>query len=88
MKRGAGKRRKPYRIKEWMAGLKLEVSHVAKDLGVHPSLVSHTIFGRKNARRVLRYLRDKGCPRAYLALPQDLEAEKRDAAQQFFALSR
>lgn len=80
MKQGAGARRKPYRIKEWMAGIGLEVKDVASELGVHPSLVSHTIFGRKNARRVLRYLRDRGCPRRYLALPKDLENGKQEAA--------
>ncbi|WP_027366964.1 hypothetical protein [Desulfocurvibacter africanus] len=80
MKQGSGKRRKPYRIKEWMADIGLEVNDVAAELGVHHSLVSHTIFGRKNSRRVLRALRDKGCPKQFLALPEDLENNGQEAA--------
>lgn len=80
MRQGSGKRRMPYRIKEWMADVSLQMNDLAAELGVHPTLVSHTIFGRKNSRRVLRALRDKGCPRQFLALPEDLENNGQEAA--------
>jgi len=80
MKVASGKGRRPYRIKEWMAGEGLTLSRVAADLGVSTSLVGHTIYGRKNHRRVLRYLKDAGCPQNILSLPEDLEKNGQEAA--------
>jgi len=38
--------------------------------------VANTLAGRQNNRRVLQYLKDKGCPVEYLALPTDMERKK------------
>lgn len=72
MKQAPGKLRKPFRILEWMSEAGLSVTGLAEELGVDPSLISHTIFARKNNRRVLKALRNKGCPREHLDLPKDL----------------
>jgi len=39
------------------------------------NLVSDTLAGRRNNRRVLRYLLEQGCPSEYLALPKDIKGE-------------
>lgn len=33
-----------------------------------------TIHGHKNLKKVLKYLRDQGCPEKHLALPKGMEA--------------
>lgn len=47
-------------------------ARIAEAMGVSLALVSDTISGRKNNRRVLRYLMDAGCPKEHLDLPEDL----------------
>lgn len=74
MKIATGKERRPFLIKEWLAERKIKVIEVAADLGMHHCVVSDTIHGRRNNRRVLRWLRERGCPARYLALPEDMKA--------------
>ncbi len=69
---GSGKERRSWRIVEWMKGRGLANDKIAQDLGVDPSLVSHTIHGRRNSRVVLAKLRDLGCPLGILSLPEDM----------------
>lgn len=59
----------------WMARHDLPSVDIALQLGVNRSLVSNTIYGRKNNRRVLAYLRDAGCPEKWLDLPEDIRME-------------
>ena len=70
---GSGRNRKPFVIKEWMYGRRLTQAEVAKSLDVNKAVVSRTIFGSANNRRVLAFLRDAGCPINALALPMDLQ---------------
>lgn len=69
---GSGKTRRSWRIVEWMRDRGLSNDQIALDLDVDPSLVSHTIHGRRNSRIVLAKLRDLGCPTNILSLPEDM----------------
>jgi transcriptional regulator with XRE-family HTH domain len=70
---GAGRARKPWRIKEWMDAVGIRQEHVAVRAGINTkSIVSRTIRGQANNRKVLLALRDMGCPEKYLGLPDDL----------------
>jgi predicted transcriptional regulator len=59
-------------ISIWMKRAEVRPSDIALQLGVSRSLVSATINGRKNNRRVLAYLEDAGCPERFLRLPEDM----------------
>lgn len=72
----AGKKRKPFRIKEWLSAQGTNQTEVANEVGVSKSIVSDTIRGTANNRRVLAHLRDSGCPKKYLSLPEDMEGEQ------------
>lgn len=61
-------------IRIWMLREGLKVSQIACDLSITSSVVSRTIRGKKNSRKVLRYLLDKGCPWQHLNLPPDVAA--------------
>lgn len=39
------------------------------------SLVANTLAGRRSNRRVLQHLIEKGCPREYLGLPEEIKRE-------------
>ncbi len=56
----------------WMIRSGMRPARIAEAMGVSLALVSDTISGRKNNRRVLRYLMDAGCPKEHLDLPEDL----------------
>ena len=60
-------------IRAWMILSDLTPTGLAAELGVHYTLVSQTVSGTKNNRRVLKALRDKGCPVKWLALPLELD---------------
>lgn len=64
---GAGKLRRPFRIREFLAGKGLTMSKIAEDLGLHHSVVGYTVKGIKNNKRVLDYLHDLGCPEEFLS---------------------
>lgn len=66
-------KRNTKKIRGWMLDHDEEVGLIAGTLDVHYSLVSNTIAGRKDNRKVLRYLLYKGCPKKYLDLPKDLQ---------------
>lgn len=70
---GAGRNRKPFVIKEWMFARGLTQGDIRDHLEISQSVVSRTIFGSANNRRVLAYLRDEGCPEHALALPNDMK---------------
>lgn len=67
---GSGKFRQPFRIKEFLAGKGINMSHIARELGVHHSLVGYTVKGTKNNKKVLKHLLDLGCPKEYLSMPE------------------
>ncbi len=71
-------KREPRRIMAWMALRGLKTIDLARELGVTRPLVSATIHGHRNNRRVLKLLVKRGCPARYLALPSDMR--EREAA--------
>ncbi len=64
--------RKRKEILKWMIDQDITGADVARGIGVDRALVSRTIKGTDNNRRVLRRLLDLGCPAALLALPKDM----------------
>lgn len=73
--KGAGRARRPFAIREHLAGLGLSMEDVARDLGVSGELVRATVRGGSNNRRVLTRLRDLGVPDDALSLPLPLKRE-------------
>lgn len=62
-------------IEIWMkrANPKLTVAKIQRVLGFqNHGVVSDTIAGRRQNRRVLQYLLSTGCPARYLDLPKDM----------------
>jgi len=64
--------RRPREIRAFLVRRGIKIVELAAEIGIHYSLVVHTIRGARNNRRVLSALRDLGCPAEYLALPDDL----------------
>jgi len=60
----------------WMIRSGNRPAKIAKELGVGRALVTCTIHGRKNNRRVLGYLLEKGCPPEILDLPEDMRMRR------------
>lgn len=62
-------------IEIWMKRSKprLTVAKIQRSLGFfNHGVVSDTIAGRRQNRRVLQYLLDAGCPAKHLDLPKDM----------------
>lgn len=59
-------------INVWLMRKGMNQSQIAREIGVHHSLVNSTIRGRRNCRRVLRKLLALGIPQSLLALPRDM----------------
>ena len=76
VRKGAGRGRDAWRIREWMNRKGYTVVGIAKELGVDQSLVSHTIHGRQNNRRTLAKLVELGCPVGHLSLPKDMQGDE------------
>jgi transcriptional regulator with XRE-family HTH domain len=69
---GAGKMRKPWRIREWLSSQGLNMADVGRSVGVSRQVASETINGKSNNRKVLRRLHELGCPAEYISLPKDI----------------
>ena len=69
---GSGKFRQSFKIYEWLDMNKISIKSIASAIGITPSMVTSTIRGRKNNRRVLKKLISLGCPHDYLSLPIEL----------------
>ena len=73
---GSGRFRRPYRIREWLIEKKgMTMAELGREISVDRAVVSATIRGARNDRRVLLWLRDNGCPLKHLSLPEDLKEE-------------
>lgn len=72
-KPGAGAQRDYWAVKKWLYDQGIALAAIARDLGVHPGIVSSTIRGTRNTRHVLKWLLEKGCPVEILSLPDDLK---------------
>ncbi|MGE4471138.1 MAG: hypothetical protein AB7D47_13470 [Desulfovibrio sp.] len=69
----AGKNRQPWRIREFLESQGMNMADVGRKVGASKHLMSETVRGIRNHRRILAYLRDMGCPEKYLDLPEDLK---------------
>lgn len=50
------------KVRLWMLANDIKVTDIARDLKVDHSTVSHVLCGRGKSRRIVEYLRQKGCP--------------------------
>ena len=66
LQRGKGKGRNPWRIREYLASIGVNMNDVARMAGVHHNIVGDTVRGMRNHRRVLEQLETLGCPAEYL----------------------
>lgn len=69
-------KRESLEIKAWMIRNGISGKAVAEELGVSPELISMTIHGVKNNKKVLACLANKGCPIEWLAIPRIINAEE------------
>lgn len=60
-------------IRIWLLRKGITYTQIAKEVGLSDPLVSLTISGHRNTRRVLRWLIENGCPAELLALPSDMQ---------------
>ena len=74
-RRGAGRERDYHGIRKWMDERQIKNKKLAEELAVHPTVVSQTIRGIMNNRKVLTKLQNLGCPLDILSLPKDMRAE-------------
>ncbi len=66
-------KRNSVEIRVWMQRKGVRIVTIQQDLGFKASkTVWATIEGRENNRRVLGWLKDRGCPGRHLALPEDM----------------
>jgi len=72
-KPGSGINRNYWAIKQWLEKENISLTDIARSLGLTVGLISHTIRGVKNNRRVLNHLCLLGCPIIFLSLPKDMQ---------------
>jgi len=72
-KPGAGANRDYWAIKKWLHEKGITLTEMAKALEITAGIVSSTIRGTRNTRRVLQWLVKEGCPAEILSLPKDLK---------------
>jgi len=66
-------KRNSLEIRVWLQRQGLKLVSIQRDLAFRDNkTVWSTIEGRENNRRVLSWLLDKGCPKKFLALPDDM----------------
>lgn len=66
--------RRSIEIRVWMLRNGHSIESIRKKLGhANATPVSLTIAGKRDNRRVLRYLQEQGCPERLLNLPKDME---------------
>lgn len=66
--------RQSARIRAYLVEHGYTQAEIARHLSMAPGLVSETITGARNNRRVLNTLVDLGVPVEFLALPCDMQA--------------
>jgi hypothetical protein len=66
IQKGIGKGRQPWQIRQYLSGLGLSMSDVARRATTFPQVAQETVKGIRNHRRVLAVLEDLGCPAEYL----------------------
>jgi len=69
-------KRQPLEIKAWMVRNGITQTSIAREMGVSQALVTRTVHGVINNRRVLKQLLQIGVPERFLALPHDMQSEE------------
>lgn len=69
---GAGRGRRPFLIREFLAARGSNMSKIADTLGISRQVVQATVRGNRNNRKVLQLLKEMGCPEQHLSLPEDM----------------
>jgi prolyl-tRNA editing enzyme YbaK/EbsC (Cys-tRNA(Pro) deacylase) len=72
----AGRKRKPWAIKEYLHEQGHSMSSVAKKIGVSAVQVRKTIVGDDDSQRVLSALVEMGCPIKLLGLPDSMKMKR------------
>ena len=57
-------------LKKWLIDEEYTQTDIRRDLGCSKNLVWRTINGIERNKRIMRWLRDHGCPERLLAAPQ------------------
>ncbi len=66
-------KRNSVEIRVWLKRNGFKLATIQKALGYRDNkTVWATIEGQENNRKVLSWLKEQGCPRKYLALPDDM----------------
>jgi len=68
------RKRNTKKIKIWMTNKDLREKDIVLATAQEQTYVNKTLNGSRNNRVVLQYLKDRGCPERYLALPADMQA--------------
>lgn len=68
-----GRMRKTFKIKEYLELSGISAAMIAQEAGVSQALVSNTIRGKSNNKKVLLYLQKIGCPIEYLSIPKEMQ---------------
>lgn len=64
-------------VRIWMLRNKLKGVDIKRDLGLrYLTQVVETLQGDRDDRKVLSWLKDKGCPVEHLKLPDDMKGNK------------
>jgi len=69
----AGKNRQPWQIRGFLEGIGMTMADVGREIGASRCLMSETVRGIRNNRKILAKLRELGCPEKYLDLPEDMK---------------
>lgn len=77
-KRGAGVNRDAWGIRAYLDGKGLKMADIARQVGLHNTVVEQTVHGWVNNRKVLRHLRFLGIPQNVLSLPEDMLVGDKD----------
>lgn len=68
-------KRNSVEIKVWMVRNRIKYAEIMRDLGLADmKQIRMTVNGKRNHRKTIEWLKNKGCPEDYLAAPPDLEA--------------
>jgi hypothetical protein len=67
-------KRNKVEIKVWLERAGFRQVDIQNDLQMNSNVqISETLRGTRSDRRVLQWLIDKGCPKKFLALPDDMK---------------
>lgn len=67
-------KRNSIEIRVWMVRNHIQYAEIMRDLGLTDmKQIRLTVNGKRNHRKTLEWLKSKGCPENYLAIPPDFE---------------